>query len=252
MLSLKNISKKFGDSIVLHSLDLEIKKGEIISLLGQSGSGKSTILNLIAGFEEADSGTFVYQGKTLFDTDTFCEPQKRNIGFVFQNYALFPHLSVAKNITFGISNKPKEYQKTTLNTLLTLINMQGMESKLPHQLSGGQQQRVAIARVLARQSELILFDEPFSSIDATLKSKLIKEIKDIIKSLNKTAIFVTHCPKEAILLSDKIGYIQNGKIIQFDTPANLFKNPASKTIADIFAQESFIFKSVQDLIGNFN
>lgn len=234
MLQVVNISKKFAQTQVLKDISLSIQKGEIISLLGQSGSGKSTILNIIAGFEEADSGSCVYNGNTIFDTQTFCQPQDRNIGFVFQNYALFPHLNIEKNIAFGISHLSKKEQKETTSRLLDLINMSDMGKKYPHEISGGQQQRVAIARVLARDSELILFDEAFSSIDATLKSKIMAEIKEIIKSNNKTAIFVTHCPIEAKKLSDKIAYIENGEIIQFDTPENICKNPLHKTIRDVF------------------
>ena len=248
MLEFKNVSKTFGDTVVLDDVSLQIEEGEIISLLGQSGSGKSTVLNIIAGFEEADSGTMIYQDKIMFSQTEFCEPQNRNIGFVFQNYALFPHLNIAKNIAFGISKEKKYVQKEKVMELLALVNMQGVEKKYPHQISGGQQQRVAIARVLARQSELILFDEAFSSIDATLKLKLISQIKEIIKSQNKTAIFVTHDPKEALLLSDKIGYIEEGKIIQFDTPINLHKHPKTKSVENLFGSDSFIFKSIEDLI----
>ena len=237
MLEVSEISKKFANIQVLKDISLSIKKGEIISLLGQSGSGKSTILNIIAGFEEADTGSCIYNEKTIFDTQIFCEPQDRHIGFVFQNYALFPHLNIAKNISFGISDMPKQHQVQTVVELLDLMNMSGMQNKYPHEISGGQQQRIAIARVLARDSELILFDEAFSSIDSTLKSKIMKEIKEIIKSKYKTAIFVTHSPKEAMELSDKIAYIENGEIIQFDTPINILKHPISKSISDVFTED---------------
>lgn len=242
MLELSNISKQFAKTQVLKDISLSIQKGEIISLLGQSGSGKSTILNIIAGFEDADSGSCIYNGKTMFDTKTFCEPQDRHIGFVFQNYALFPHLNIAKNIAFGISHMSKAHQKKIIVELLDLMNMSGMEKKYPHQISGGQQQRIAIARVLARDSELILFDEAFSSIDSTLKSKIMSEIKEIIKSKQKTAIFVTHSPKEALELSDKIAYIEDGEIIQFDTPSNIYKYPLSDSITQVFSD---VYGSVQ-------
>lgn len=244
---MQNVSKKFAGVDVLKNINLSIKRGEIISLLGQSGSGKSTILNIIAGFEEADTGTCTYNDTMIFDDSVFINPEKRNIGFVFQNYALFPHLNIAKNISFGIDKQSSKEKKDTVEKLLALINMQGLEKKYPHQISGGQQQRVAIARVLARQSELILFDEPFSSIDSTLKAKLITEIKEIIKSHHKTAIFVTHCPREAMLLSDKIGYIENGKIIQFDTPKELCNNPVSESVKNLFGDDSFLFQSISSL-----
>lgn len=248
MLEFKNVSKAFGDHEVLNDISLDIKKGEIISLLGQSGSGKSTILNIIAGFEEADRGMMTYRDNVIFSDTTFCEPQNRDIGFVFQNYALFPHLNIAKNIAFGISKEKRSVQKEKVTELLELVNMPGVEKKYPHQISGGQQQRVAIARVLARESELILFDEAFSSIDATLKLKLISQIKEIIKSQGKTAIFVTHDPKEAILLSDRIGYIEDGKIIQFDTPMNLHKTPSTQSVENLFGNNSFMFKSIEEMI----
>ncbi len=213
MLEIKNIHKSFLNTLVLKDISLNIKKGEIISLLGQSGSGKSTILNIIAGFEESDGGFIKYKDEIILDKNIFKEPQDRDIGFVFQNYALFPHLNVEKNISFGISEKSKEFKKETVTRLLKLINMEGFEKKFPHQLSGGQQQRIAIVRVLARDSDLILFDEVFSSIDAVLKENLMYEMKDIIKSHNKTAIFVTHSKKEANIMSDRIVYIENGEII---------------------------------------
>ena len=248
MLELKNISKKFATKEVLNNITLNIKEKEIISLLGESGSGKSTLLNIIAGFEQANTGIMLYQNKTIFSDTIFYEPEKRNIGFVFQNYALFPHLNIAKNISFGISKESKSIQKKRVSHLLKLIDMEGFEKKYPHQISGGQQQRVAIARVLARESDLILFDEAFSSIDTTLKLKLIFQIKEIIKSQGKTAIFVTHDPKEALLLSDRIAYVEDGKIIQFDTPMQLHKNPISKSVSDLFGEESFMFKNISELV----
>lgn len=248
MLELKNVSKKFDGIDVLKNINLSIDKGEIISLLGQSGSGKSTILNIIAGFEESDTGSGIYDSQVIFDDATLVNPEERNIGFVFQNYALFPHLNISKNISFGVKNSTREQKNKIVKNLLELMNMQDMSKKYPHQISGGQQQRVAIARVLARQSELILFDEPFSSIDSTLKVKLILEIKELIKSHNKTAIFVTHCPREAILLSDKIGYIEEGEIIQFDTPHELCTNPTSESVKNLFGNDSFLFKNINELV----
>lgn len=246
MLHLSNLSKSFNGKNVLNNINLDIKQGEIISLLGLSGSGKSTLLNLIAGFEDVDNGTIVYNNKNIVTDKFSLSPEDRDIGFVFQNYALFPHLNVENNICFGISDKLKGYQARVLYEMLDLMDLQDQALKYPHQLSGGQQQRVAIARVLARRSELILFDEAFSSIDTTLKLKLIIQIKKILKSHNKTALFVTHCPREAMMLSDKIAYIEEGKILQYDTPKNLHENPASQSISNIFGKNSFMFKGIKE------
>ncbi len=248
MLNIKDLSKSFGNKKVLKDINLQVQKGEIVSLLGLSGSGKSTILNLIAGFEEPDSGTIQYNNTQIFDDSTFIAPENRDVGFVFQNYALFPHINVENNICFGISDESKEYQSKVLYEMLDLMNLQDKSNMYPHQLSGGQQQRVAIARVLARGSELILFDEPFSSIDSTLKLKLIQQIKKILKSHNKTAIFVTHCPREALMLSDKIAYMEDGRIIQFDTPKNFNLNPVSQSVSNLFGDNSFMFKGINDFL----
>lgn len=248
MLEVKNLSKTFDNSSVLTGINLTVNQGEIISLLGKSGSGKSTLLHLISGFEAPDTGSIHYKGELLVSKEFFCPPEKRHIGFVFQNYALFPHLTIEKNITFSITHKDKFYQKASVSKLLELVNMSGFEKQYPHQLSGGQQQRIAIARVLAHESDLILFDEAFSSIDTTLKLDLLTQIKEILKSYNKTAIFVTHDPKEAVLLSDRIAYIEEGKIIQYDTPLNLHLKPNATSIEALFGVDSFMFKKIQEIV----
>jgi len=245
MLNINNISKSFDNKQILKNISLELAQGEIISILGQSGSGKSTILNLIAGFEELDCGSITYKQKLLSSQRTFVEPQNRDIGFVFQNYALFPHLNVKQNILFGIDKEPKSTKARVLHEMIELLGLEGKEDQYPHQLSGGQQQRVAIARSIAKGSDIILFDEVFSSIDSILKLRLITQIKRILKERNITAIFVTHSPREAVMLSDKIAYIENGQILQYDTPKNLNQNPASQSISNLFGDNSFIFSKVQ-------
>lgn len=248
MLEIKNINKSFDKKQILNDIDFKINDGEIVVLLGNSGSGKTTLLNLIAGFEEAEKGKIIYDNNIIVDDDFFLEPEKRNIGFVFQNYALFPHLNVAKNIEFGIQNLSQKDREKKVLDVLDIVNMLDYKSRYPHELSGGQQQRIAIARVLARDSKLILFDEPFASIDSNLKLKILAMIKNIVKQYNKTAIFVTHCPKEAILLADKIGYIENGRLAQFDTISNLLSNPKSENIANLFSKKNFLFQNIDDLM----
>lgn len=234
ILSLKNLNKSFAEKEVLKDVSLEIKQGEVISILGRSGSGKSTLLNILAGFERADSGELEIGGSRCFDDGSFIEPQHRNLGFVFQNYALFPHLTVYENLVFGISKLPKFMQKERADKLLEMINLPGYEKKYPHQLSGGEQQRVSLARVLATDPDIILFDEPFSNVDTILKSSIEKELLSIIKSHGKTAIFVTHDPKEALAISDRIAFIEEGRVVQYDTPQTIYNNPKTTALASFF------------------
>ena len=242
MLQLKNINKSFGDVEVLKDINLDIKKGEIVSLLGLSGSGKSTILNIISGFEKSDSGCVIYKDKVIENDKVFVAPQNRKIGFVFQNYALFPHMNIYENITFGISKLPKEEKEKIVDGLLKLIGLEGFEKRYPHQLSGGQQQRIALVRSMALNPELILLDEPFSSIDAMGKSSIQKQLLQILKGSAKTAIIVTHDPNEAMAMSDKIVYLENGNIVQYDTPENIYNFPKTKQIANSFGNVNFINK----------
>ncbi len=235
ILELKQVNKSF-DKPVLKDINLEIEQGQIISILGKSGSGKSTLLNIIAGFEKADSGSLYINEEIVFNKKKNIEPQDRNIGFVFQNYALFPHLNVEKNLLFGVKKK----NKTIVKELLEMVDLQGYEKKYPHELSGGEQQRISLARVLATDPDIILLDEPFSSIDTLLKTEIQKDLLTLIKKSGKTAIFVTHDPKEAMTISDKIAFIQNGEILQYDTPSNIYHNPKSKSLASFFGIANFI------------
>ena len=236
ILELKQLNKSF-DKPVLKDINLEIEQGQIISILGKSGSGKSTLLNIIAGFEKANSGSLKINNEVVFNKKTNIQPQNRKIGFVFQNYALFPHLNVEENLLFGVKNRKN---KQLVKDLLKMINLEGYEKKYPHELSGGEQQRVSIARVLATDPDIILLDEPFSSIDTLLKTQIEKELLALIKKSAKTAIFVTHDPKEAMAISDKIAFIQNGEIIQYDTPQNIYYQPKSKSLASFFGIANFI------------
>jgi len=235
ILQLKDVNKSFEQK-VLKEINLEIEQGEIISILGKSGSGKSTLLNIIAGFLQADSGSLEINQEIIFNKKTYREPQERNIGFVFQNYALFPHLTVEKNLLFGVKKK----NKTLVKELLEMVNLSGYEKKYPHVLSGGEQQRISLARVLATDPDIILLDEPFSSIDILLKTEIEKELLALIKKSEKTAIFVTHDPKEAMAISDKIAFIEEGEIVQYDTPQNIYHHPKSKSLASFFGIANFI------------
>ena len=246
ILDLSNISKSFGKTEVLKNITLDIQKGKIISLLGKSGSGKSTLLNIIAGFEQSHTGELRLNNTVLSNNNIFIEPQHRNIGFVFQNYALFPHMTIFGNITFGIDHLPKDEKIKIAHDLLSLVHLNGYESRYPHELSGGQQQRIALIRSMALNPELILLDEPFSGIDTMLKSQIQKELLSILKSTQKTAVIVTHDSSEAMAMSDKIIYLEEGKIMQYDTPQNIYKNPKTKTIAKSFGVANFIKKNSKE------
>jgi iron(III) transport system ATP-binding protein len=236
ILELKQLNKKF-DKPVLKDVNLEIEQGQIISILGKSGSGKSTLLNIIAGFEKANSGSLHINEQVIFDKKKNTEPQDRNIGFVFQNYALYPHLNVKENLLFGVKNKK---DKTVVKELLEMVGLEGYEKKYPHELSGGEQQRISMARVLATDPDIILLDEPFSSVDTLLKAQIEKDLLTLIKKSGKTAIFVTHDPKEAMAISDKIAFIEDGEIIQYDTPQNIYYHPKSNIVASFFGIANFI------------
>ncbi len=242
ILNLKNIKKYFGKTEVLKDVNIELNEGEILTILGASGSGKSTILNLIAGFEEPSSGSISLYGKTVSSRDVFEEPHERNIGFVFQNYALFPHLNVFKNIAFGISKKDINRKNAIVEKMMKLTGLEGLQKRFPHELSGGQQQRVALARTLATSPKLILFDEAFSNVDAILKSKIESELVSIINDSGLSAIFVTHDSKEALSISDKIAYIEKGRVSQFSTPSKIYNEPCSKSVGNFFGKANFIEK----------
>lgn len=243
ILQLKGISKSFNKNKILESIDFSLKQGEILTILGSSGSGKSTILNLISGFEEPDSGTISIYGECVSSDEVSTPAHKRNVGFVFQNYALFPHLKVSENIAFGLRGMDVNRQKRTIKNMLTLCGLEGLDARYPHELSGGQQQRVALARTLATQPQLILFDEAFSNIDTVLKSRIEKELVDIIKDSGVSAIFVTHDSKEALSISDKIAYLEEGKIVQLSSAYDIYNSPLTKTVASFFGKANFIKKA---------
>ncbi|WKA54569.1 ABC transporter ATP-binding protein [Planococcus shixiaomingii] len=212
-------SKK--SAAALDKFSLVIEKGEVISILGKSGSGKSTLLRLLAGLEKPAKGSLKIEDKVLFDDKTFLQPEKRGIGMVFQDYALFPHLTVADNILFGLFRLKKAEKKRRLQEVLELVELEGYAKRYPHQLSGGQQQRIAIARAIAPNPSLILLDEPFSNLDAELQEKIRKDLRDILKKANITSVFVTHDEKDAYVLADRIVKIQDGCINFVGRPCDM-------------------------------
>ncbi len=223
--TLKNLEKKFGDTSVVKNFDLVIEEGKFVSFLGPSGCGKTTILRMISGLTEPTAGEILLGDKIVFShlIKKSLPPEKRNIGMVFQSYALWPHMNAFYNIAYPlrIQKKSKEEIQKKVEHYLRLVNLQGLENRYPHELSGGQQQRVSLARALIREPELLLLDEPLSNLDTKLKLQMRHEIKQIQKKLNITTVYVTHDQQEALELSDTIVLMNEGRIEQVDTPENL-------------------------------
>ncbi len=221
----------------VQNLNLCLEKGAIISLLGPSGCGKSTTLRLIAGFERAEKGTIVLDGKIVSDENTWIPPEKRGVGMVFQDYALFPHLDVFNNIGFGYRGKDL---KERVREVIALVNLQGYEKRYPGELSGGQQQRVALARALARRPVVVLLDEPFSNLDADLRGLMRREVSRIIKAAGATAVLVTHDQKDALAISDRIVVINGGVVEQVGTPREIYQFPETSFVATFVGQANIL------------
>ena len=245
-LEIEDVSLSIEGNLILDNLSLNIDEHEIISLIGPSASGKSSLLRIIAGFENISSGKVKLNGLIVDDRSTIVQPQNRNIGIIFQDLALFPHLSCKDNIIFGITNYSEDHKRQRLDRLCNLLDITSIKDKFPHEISGGQQQRIAIARALAPGPEILLLDEPFSALDEELKETLMHDVKNLLKEEKITTIVITHNIKEAFQLSDKIAFLDNKKIIQFDTAYNLYHKPYTKEIANFCGIGSFIKGTVID------
>ena len=246
LLELKNIQHAYGKQVVVNDLSLTLKKGEIGCLLGPSGCGKTTVLRCIAGFEPISAGEILLNGVVVSNANSGLPPEQRHIGMVFQDYALFPHLTVAVNIGFGLHRMPKTERASRVAELLQTVGLADASSRYPHELSGGQQQRVALARALAPRPDLLLLDEPFSNLDVSLRERLSLEIRDILKNQNATAILVTHDQDEAFAIADVIGVMHRGEIQQWDTAYNLYHKPANRFVANFIGQGVFLPGRVLD------
>lgn len=232
VLSLNDVDVSLQGNPIVNSASVELTKGDILGLVGPSGCGKTTLLNVIAGFVQMSGGTICLPNGDLVSPEKDITPESRNVGMIFQDYALFPHLTVKQNVTFGINKLSKDEQSERALELLKLLSLVEHANKYPHQLSGGQQQRVAIARALAPQPELLLFDEPFSNIDARLKNELIQELRTLLKSLSISAIFVTHNKDEVFSFADQMAVMHDGSILQFGEPNAIYQTPNSWQVAD--------------------
>ncbi len=234
VLTTNQISKSFdnGKSFALSNITFSIEKGKICAIVGESGSGKTTLLRLISGLETPDFGTITINDTVVSSISKITNPQDRNVGLVFQDFALFPHLTVAANITYGMPIKNKD----KLSKMLTLVGLEGYEKRYPNQLSGGQQQRVALARTLAANPQLLLLDEPFSSLDAHIKVQLRNEVKTIAEKTGITVIFITHDITDALAISDEIIILKQGKLIQKGTVKDLSTTPKHDYVSAMFEE----------------
>ena len=249
-LELKNINKKFNETVALDNIHLEINDGEFFSLLGPSGSGKTTCLKVIGGFEHPDSGNVSLFNENVTDIPPF----KRNVNTVFQDYALFPHMNVEENVCYSLKIKeiPKIDQESQVKEILSTVKLTGYEKRKPSELSGGQRQRVALARSLINKPKILLLDEPLGALDLKLREQMQIELKNLQRQFQITFIYVTHDQQEALSMSDRIAIFNDGKIEQVDTPDNIYKNPKTAFVADFIGTTSLVSKQLATELFNYN
>ena len=245
ILCLESVSKQFSRTATpaVQNVNLTLHQGDILGLLGPSGCGKTTLLRMIAGFEQPQSGIITINERVVAGVNDWVPPEKRDVGMVFQDYALFPHLTVAKNIAFGIHNSGKKSSRQINRQVadaLELVGLSGLESRYPHEISGGQQQRVALARALAPNPALVLLDEPLSNLDVQVRIRLRQELRDILKNAGASGIFVTHDQEEAMAISDRVAVMRAGCVEQFGTPEDIYTEPASQFVAEFVTQANFL------------
>lgn len=247
-IQLVDVTKSYGSHLVVDKINLIVPKGEFVSILGPSGCGKTTTLNMVAGFHEPTSGEIRIRGTNQVGVP----PEKRNIGLVFQNYALFPHMTVAENVAFGLKMKRKSKAdvETAVRSALKSVHLEGYEGRYPKELSGGQQQRTALARAIAPQPSVLLLDEPLSNLDLKLREAMRVELKDIQQELGMTFVYVTHDQEEAMAMSDRVVVMSGGVIAQEGRPVDIYQNPVSAFVADFIGKSNLLpVKSVEEAAG---
>ncbi len=232
------LTKFFGEIRAVENLELAVQQGEILALLGPSGCGKTTVLRLIAGFEVPDAGRVEIGGRLVSGPGVFLPPERRRVGMVFQDYALFPHMTVAENVAYGLGRG--KGQAARVRDMLALVDLGDVADRLPHELSGGQQQRVALARALAPRPDVLLLDEPFSNLDAGLRKQVREEVLDILKATGTTAILVTHDQEEALFMGDRVAILNAGRLEQVGTPEEIFHHPATRFVAEFMGHTGFL------------
>ena len=226
------LRRTYGAVVALAGIDLEVRRGELLAVLGPSGCGKTTLLRLIAGFEAPDAGTVTVGGRLVSGPTTFVPPERRRVGIVVQDHALFPHLTVAGNVAYGLSGRRKDPRREArVAEVLELVGLQEMARRYPSELSGGQQQRVAIARALAPRPNVVLLDEPFANLDAVLRARMRTEVADILRAAGATVVLVTHDQEEALSLADRVAVLNRGRVVQVGPPDQVYRNPADAFVA---------------------
>lgn len=237
---INNLSKQYGDVAAVQNVSISLEAQKILALVGPSGCGKTSVLRLIAGFEKANSGEIKLSGQIVHSSKIYIPPEKRGVGLVFQDYALFPHLTVFENVAFGLKSKNKREIREKTNSNINLVGLGTKGNKFPHQLSGGERQRVALARALAPRPLLILLDEPFSNLDADRRLKIREEVRVILRSTHASAIFVTHDQEEALYMGDSLAVMNAGKIEQIGPPEIIFNRPQSRFVAEFMGDTDFL------------
>ncbi|MFT5193010.1 MAG: ABC-type Fe3+/spermidine/putrescine transport system ATPase subunit [Cellvibrionaceae bacterium] len=237
-LNIANVEKRFGSTVAVDRVSLELEQGEIVCLLGPSGCGKTTLLRLVAGLETADGGSIVLNGRNLVDVPTY----QRGTGMMFQSYALFPHMTVAENIAYGLkmAGEPEPLIRERVNEMLNLVDLQGLDQRRIDQLSGGQQQRVALARSLATRPGILLLDEPLGSLDRLLRERLLGQLRAILKKVGVTALYVTHDQSEAFGIADRVAVMNNGQIEQVAEPQEIYTRPTSRFVASFLGLSNVV------------
>jgi iron(III) transport system ATP-binding protein len=248
---LSHVTKSFPNAIgpAVEDVSISISRGEILALLGPSGCGKTTTLRIIAGFERPDTGTVTIAGQTVASDAEFLQPENRGVGMVFQDYALFPHLSVRDNIAYGLRKLNRTQRRDRVDELMELTGLLEFADRYPHQLSGGQQQRVAMARALAPEPHVLLLDEPFSNLDTELRFQMRTEVRALLKQVNTTAILVTHDQQEAMMMADRMAVMLEGHVQQVDVPEVIYHYPATRAVANFVGQGTFVPATVAGSIA---
>ena len=252
-IEIQNLFKAFKDVVAVNRIQLEVNKGEMLTLLGPSGCGKTTTLRCIAGLEKPEEGDIIIDGQPML-SHGFVQPSKRGIGMVFQNYAVWPHMKVFNNIVYGLKLQkiPRKNIRERARQVLGLVGLDGLEDRYPSQLSGGQQQRVALARALVRNPKVLLLDEPLSNLDAKLREKMRFEIKSLVRRMGITSVYVTHDQAEAMVISDRIAVMESGNVVQIGTAQEIYIRPANRFVADFIGTMNFMSGKVVEVLPETN